>query len=97
LSFSFLGIAVGLIGPGLRPIKSKMPPFGGGGTIPTSRRNVNKTKACGCLTGADSAPPKNRAAGLAKMQLSDSKLGKTAKTIRHDSGDSCHGVTLPVG
>jgi hypothetical protein len=74
-----------------------MPPFGGAGTIPISSRDVNKTKACNGLAETDSALRKNRLAGLAKMQLSDSKLGKTAKSIRRDSGDSCHGVTLPVG
>jgi hypothetical protein len=79
------------------PIKSKMPPCGGGGTIPISQRNVNKTKACRRFPGADSAGRKNRSPGLAKMQRRGSKLGKTAKSIRRDSGDSCHGVTLPVG
>jgi hypothetical protein len=74
-----------------------MPPFGGAGTIPISRRNVNKTKARGRCADADSVVQKIRSAGLAKMQLSNSKLGKTAKSIRRDSGDSCHGVTLPVG
>jgi hypothetical protein len=68
-----------------------------GGTIPISRRNVNKTKVCKRFAGGDSRARKNRSAGLAKMQRSASKLGKTAKTIRRDSGDSCHGVTLPVG
>ncbi|WP_210214366.1 hypothetical protein, partial [Sinorhizobium meliloti] len=67
------------------------------GTIPISHRDVNKTKVCRRFAYTDSEARKNRTLGLAKMQRSDSKLGKTAKSIRRDSGDSCHGVTLPVG
>ncbi|MBL3684229.1 hypothetical protein F2981_08500 [Sinorhizobium meliloti] len=82
----------------IRPDKNpKMPPCGGDRHYSHFAPHVNKTKVCRRFADADSEARKNRTLGLAKMQRSDSKLGKTAKSIRRDSGDSCHGVTLPVG
>jgi hypothetical protein len=79
------------------PKKSKMPPFGGDGTIYFSHRDVNKTED---LAGAAERPLRRdifTTAYVAEMTLWNSKLGKTRKSIPDDSSDSCHGVSLTLG
>jgi hypothetical protein len=74
-----------------------MPPFGGARTIYFPHCNVKKT--------ADLAGAEDGLFGrctfttsyVAEMTRHGSKLGKTRKSIREDSGDSCHGVTRTLG
>jgi hypothetical protein len=74
------------------PKKSKCRPLGGAGTIDICRRAVNKTPA---FQGIFKLP--GLSADVAEMTRFPSKLGKTEKSIRWDSSDSCHRVSLTLG
>jgi hypothetical protein len=79
------------------PEKSKMPPFGGAGTIYFSHRDVNKTPDLAGAAEQPCAEGISITAHIAELTRPVSKLGKTRKSIPEDSGDSCHGVSLTLG
>ena len=94
--------SLGQIGVQVEHNKGRLPitirggqPRGGKITIFISHRNVNKrrrfaAKRAGIATSIFSTDT------LAKMPRVPSKLGKTRKSIRSDSGDSCQRVPLPL-
>ncbi|MQY45468.1 hypothetical protein GAO09_05250 [Rhizobiales bacterium RZME27] len=69
---------------------------GGAGTIGISLCAVNKT-AFNALERSLLRATVTRPKAVTNMTLPMSKLGKTGKSIRGDSPDSCHGVSPTLG
>lgn len=69
---------------------------GGVGTIGISLCAVNKT-AFNALKTTLLRATVTRPEAVTYMTLAGSKLGKTRKSIRSDSPDSCHGVSPTLG
>ncbi|MGI2032686.1 hypothetical protein ACRQ1B_09890 [Rhizobium panacihumi] len=69
---------------------------GGAGTIGISLCAVNKT-AFNALKRALLRATVTRLQAVTYMTRLTSKLGKTRKSIRSDSPDSCHGVSPTLG
>jgi hypothetical protein len=76
-----------------------MPPCGGTGTIITSPCAVNKSQRFPVLSGIfrSRSTADNSFGDASGLPHFRSKLGKTGKSIRDDSLDSCHGVSLTLG
>jgi hypothetical protein len=82
---------------GVNRLKSKMPPLQAAGALSAFTPILSTKALANAVICLSLGPMTAVAEPVTKMTRPGSKLGKTRKSIRSDSPDSCQGVRRPLG